>query len=56
MEPEQAIGMVVCDMCGHEHQAVYTHDGQFGEGPIYAVVCPVDDLTDYYTLERVTFP
>lgn len=47
-------GYVVCDECGGEHVAEYSHEGMFGEGPIFAVVCPVDDLTDYYTRERVT--
>lgn len=45
-----------CDQCGQPHEATYSHEAQFGQGPIFAVVCPVDDLTDYYTLERVTLP
>jgi hypothetical protein len=45
-----------CDECEQQHPAYYSHEGRFGEGPIYAVVCTVDDLTDYYTTERVTFP
>lgn len=42
---------VDCHECGHRHPATYSHEGTHGEGPIYAVVCPVDDLTDYYTTE-----
>lgn len=43
--------VVVCHECGAEHLGTYSHLGQYGEGPIYAVVCTADDLTDYYTLE-----
>jgi hypothetical protein len=42
-----------CDNCGEPHMATYSHEGNFGEGPIYAVVCTADQLTDYYTGERV---
>ena len=51
-----AQGIVDCYECGDPHEANYSHDGRFGEGPIYAVVCPVDDLIDYYTTEVVEFP
>lgn len=49
---------VVCWECGEEHEAVFSHLSQWGEGGrpgerVYAVVCPVDDLTDYYTDEVV---
>jgi hypothetical protein len=47
-----APGTVTCDECGATHIAEYSHEGQFGQGPIYAVVC--GDLTDYYTGERVS--
>ena len=47
-------GTVECDECGERHVAEYSHEGRFGEGPIFAVVCTRDDLTDYYTAERVT--
>lgn len=46
---------VTCDHCGAVHQAEFSHDGLHGEGPIFAVVCTVDQLTDYYTTEGVTF-
>lgn len=46
-------GRIVCDQCGQEHDATFSHEGTFGEGPIYAVVCTVDHLTDYYTTERL---
>lgn len=39
------------DGCWGTHEGTYSHEGHFGEGPIYAVVCPRDDVTDYYTLE-----
>lgn len=46
---------VGCDYCQGEHLGYYSHPGQFGEGPIYAVVCDTDPkavwLTDYVTLE-----
>jgi hypothetical protein len=44
-----------CDVCGRSHEAVYSHEGRFGEGPIYAVVC-TDGLTSYYTLDLVVLP
>lgn len=44
--------IVDCDECGEEHTATYSHEGSYGEGAIYAVVC-ADWLTDYYTAERV---
>jgi hypothetical protein len=50
---EHPAGTVICDECGDRHVAEYSHEGRFGEGAIYAVVC--GDLTDYYTTERVTF-
>lgn len=48
------VGRVACQECGDDHIAEYSHEGQFGEGPVFAVVCPVDQLTDYYTLDAVT--
>ena len=42
-----------CDNCGQPHEATYSHDSQHGQGSIFAVVCPEDHLTDYYTQERV---
>lgn len=49
--------IVLCDQCGQRHTGEYDHDGHFGEGPIYAVICDADPaewlmgITDYYTLE-----
>lgn len=43
---------VTCWECGKEHEATYSHEGQWNQGPIYAVVCD-DGLTDYYTAEVV---
>jgi hypothetical protein len=40
---------ITCQECGQQHEATYSHEGRFNEGPIFAVVCPVDWLTDYYT-------
>lgn len=40
---------VFCENCGNDHVAEYSHEGRYGEGPIYAVVCDADNLTDYYT-------
>jgi len=46
-------GTVECYECGQPHEATPSHWGEYGQGVIYAVVCPVDDLTDYYTREVV---
>lgn len=46
-------GTVICDECGERHVAEYSHEGRWGQGAIFAVVC--GDLTDYYAAERVTF-
>lgn len=43
-----------CLRCGDRHPARYSHESRFqGEGPIYAVFCPVDDyvLVGYFTRE-----
>jgi hypothetical protein len=47
---------VICHECGQRHVAEYSHEGLHGEGPIFAVVCPVDYLTDYYTTEGLEVP
>jgi hypothetical protein len=44
-----APGKVVCETCEQQHVATYSHEGRFGEGPIFEVVCPVDGLSDFYT-------
>jgi hypothetical protein len=49
----QAVYEVTCQECGQVHIAEYSHEGRFNEGPIYAVVCTQDNLTDYYTSEVV---
>ena len=46
-------GSVQCFECGAWHEAEYSHDGRFGEGPIYAVTCTDGLLTSYYTSEVV---
>lgn len=48
---EPVRGPVTCWHCEQPHEAEYSHEGRFGEGPIFAVVCTVDGLTDYYTTE-----
>lgn len=45
-----------CQECGDLHPAEFSHDGANGQGPIYAVVCTRDDLTDYYTEEGLEAP
>ena len=50
--PPVLMGTVQCDECSGVHEAEYSHDGRFGEGPVYVVVC--GGFTDYYTFERVT--
>jgi hypothetical protein len=45
-------GVVFCDHCGQEHDAWPAHADRFNGAQLYAVVCPVDGLTDYYTAER----
>lgn len=47
-----APGTVECDECGSEHRAEYSHEGDFGQGAIFAVVC--GEFTDYYQASRVT--
>lgn len=42
---------VRCDECDELHPAEYSHESIHGQGPIYAVVCTRDGLTDYYTSE-----
>jgi hypothetical protein len=37
--------------CGGVHAAWHSHEGAYGEGPIYAATCPLDGLADYFTLE-----
>lgn len=43
-----------CDNCGEIHVGTYSHEGQFNQGSIYEVVCPVDDLSDYYNSRAIT--
>lgn len=43
---------VTCDHCGEQHPGNYSHEGRFGEGAIYEVVCTKDWMSDYYTAER----
>ena len=47
---------VRCHECNGAHAATYSHEGRFGEGAIYAVVCPEDGLTGYYTSEALDPP
>lgn len=42
-----------CDGCNDTHAATYSHDSTHGQGPIFAVICPVDDLTSYHTVAGV---
>jgi len=43
-----------CDGCGGRHTASYSHQGRWGQGAIYAVVCPTDGLTTYVTTEALS--
>jgi hypothetical protein len=43
--------LVRCHTCEELHVAEYSHEGRFNEGPVFAVVCDQDWLTDYYTTE-----
>ena len=47
---------VQCDHCPWFHRADYSHEGQYGEGPIYGAICADDHLTDYYTTEAHIAP
>lgn len=38
------------DGCGQIHEGSFSHEGLYGEGPIFAVAC-TDLLTSYYTAE-----
>ena len=39
-----------CRNCGAAHAATYHHEGSFGEGAIFEVICPVDGLSDFVTV------
>lgn len=43
-----------CDDCGQAHRAEPAHEGRFGEGQLYAVVC--GEFIEYYQASRVVFP
>lgn len=45
--------VVRCFECGQRHPAEFSHVSQHGGQDVYAVVCDVDGLTDYYTAEVV---
>lgn len=49
---EPAPGTVDCDECGERHVAEYSHEGQWGQGAVFAVVC--GEFTDYYQEGRVS--
>lgn len=42
---------ITCHNCGQDHIGEYSHEGRWGEGPIFVVICIKDDLADYYTQE-----
>jgi hypothetical protein len=52
-ETGELAGHVECQECDGFHVAEFSHEGRFGEGPIFAVVCTVDHLTSYYTTEAL---
>lgn len=44
---------VACHTCGDTHPAEYSHKSPYGGHAVYAVVCTLDYLTDYYTEEAI---
>lgn len=44
---------VRCWECGERHVAEPAHLDRFSGAQLYAVVCTVDSLTDYYTDEAL---
>lgn len=42
---------VMCDECNQAHPAEYSHEGRFGEGHVYIVMC--GEFADYYLTERL---
>lgn len=53
----QLVGHVTCDQCGEKHPAEYSHIGGYDtKRPYFAVVCPKDNLTDYYDSTRIDKP
>lgn len=46
-------GKVTCYECGEQHVAEFSHVSQFGQDRCFAVVCPRDNLTAFYTEEVV---
>lgn len=51
MSGDPAPILVDCERCDGQHDAEYSHEGRFGEGPIFAAICPTDDLTVWHTAE-----
>jgi hypothetical protein len=50
-EPEELVITVRCEECGELHPGEFSHFSEFGHhDAVYAVVCPTDWLTDYYTI------
>lgn len=50
------VGTVQCENvgCQQHHPAEFSHFSQYGDEPVFAVVCTQDWLTDYYTPEGIT--
>lgn len=45
-------GHVMCDTCNQRHEAVYSHESQWGDHePVYVAVC--NGVSDYYLAERL---
>lgn len=42
-----------CHHCGQRHAAELSHRAQYGAQLVFAVVCPADSLTDYYTTDAL---
>lgn len=54
LAPDPTPREVVCDYCGDRHPAVYSHEGAWNQGAVYAVVC--GQFTDYYTHSALVAP
>lgn len=50
-ERGEVAGKALCPGCDELHEAAYDHEGEFGQGPIFATFCPKDNLADYHTLD-----
>lgn len=47
---------VRCETCGAIHEATPSHQGHWGEGQVFEVVCTEDGKSDFYTVGGLVDP